>query len=85
MHICYLILVHNNMFQAFVTYNLVYQLQYSNVKFCSYNFVLNKAPNNSDIMCVENMVVPNSNDTTRVANNMNLTTMGAQQFSILAI
>ena len=45
-------------------------------------------PNNNDVTCVENMVLneaPNSNDATRVVNNMHLTTMGAQQFSIAAI
>ena len=37
------------------------------MKFSSYNFVLNEAPNNNDAMHVGNMVlneVPNSNDTT---------------------
>ena len=50
--------------------------------------MLNKAPNNNDITRVENMVlnkVPNSNDAMRVANNVCLTTMGTQQFSMVAI
>ena len=89
MHICKffcLILVHSNTFQAFVMYYLVYQLQCSSIKFCSYNYVLNEVPNNNDITCIENMVlneVPNSNDATHVVNNMRLTTMGVQQFSII--
>ena len=66
-----LILVHNNTFQAFLMYNLVYQLQCSSIKFCSYNFVLNKASNSNDTMCV--------------TNNVCLTTMGAQQFSMVTI
>ena len=41
------------------------------MKFCSYNSVLNKRPIN--------------NDATRVANNVCLTTMGTQQFSMVAI
>ena len=39
-------------------------------------------------MCIENMVLneaPNGNDATHVANNMCLTTMEAQQFSMAAI
>ena len=85
MHICnffYLIVVHSNMFQAFVIYNLVYQLQCSNIKFCSYSFVLNKAPNNKDITHIANIILnkaPNSNDTTCIVNNV-----GAQQFSMVA-
>ena len=50
--------------------------------------MLNKAPNNNDITRVENMVLdkaPNSNDATPVVNNMHLTTMGAQQFSMAAM
>ena len=91
MHICKffcLILVHSNMFQAFVMYNLMYQLQCSSIKFCSYNFVLNEEPNNNDITRVANIVfkeVPNSNDATHVVSNVCLTTMGAEQFSMAAI
>ena len=57
------------------------------IKFCSYNFVLNEIPNNSDIMHIENMVnkAPNSNEAMRVVNNMHLTTKGAQQFLMAAI
>ena len=50
--------------------------------------MLNKAPNNNDFTCVENMVLnkaPNSNDAIREANNMQLTTMDAQQFSMVAV
>ena len=42
--------------------------------------MLNKAPNNNDVVCIENIVLNeaiNSNDATHVANNMHLTTMGA--------
>ena len=91
MHICKffcLIVVHSSMFQAFVMYNWVYQLQCTSIKFCSYNFVLNKAPNNNDAMCMANIMLNeeiNSNDATYVANNVCLITMGAQQFSMAAI
>ena len=50
--------------------------------------MLNEAPNNNDVMHIESMVLnemPNSSDATLVANNMRLTTMGAQQFSMVAI
>ena len=50
--------------------------------------MLNKAPNNNDSTCVANIMlneVPNSNDATYVVNNMHLSTMGAQQFSMVAI
>ena len=50
--------------------------------------MLNEAPNNNDIKCVANIVLNkacNSNDATRVGNNVCLTAMGAQQFSVVAI
>ena len=50
--------------------------------------MLNEAPNNNDVMHVENIVfneVPNSNDATRIVNNVRLIAMGAQQFSMAAI
>ena len=51
--------------------------------------MLNKAPNNNDITLVDNMVLnkaANSNNATLpVANNVCLTTMGTQQFSMVAI
>ena len=50
--------------------------------------MLNEAPNNNDVTYVANIVwnkVPNSNDAMRIVNNMCLTTMGAQQFSRVAI
>ena len=50
--------------------------------------MLKEAPNNNDVMRIENMAlneVPNSNDAMCVANNVRLTTMGAQQFSIATI
>ena len=52
------------------------------------NIVLNEAPNNNDVMCIANIVLneaSNSNDTMHVWNNVCLTTMGAQQFSVVAI
>ena len=58
------------------------------MKFCSYNFVLNEAPNNNEVTFIENMVlneVPNGNEATHVVNNMGLANMGAQQFSMVAI
>ena len=45
--------------------------------------MFNEAPNNSDITCVENMVLneaPNSNDAMYAVNNVQLTTKGAQRF-----
>ena len=56
--------------------------------FCSYNFVLNETPDNNDVKRVANIMlkeVPNSNDTTRVGNNVHLTAVGAQQFSLAVI
>ena len=50
--------------------------------------MLNEAPTNNDFMCVTNIElnnVPNSNDTMRIVNNVSLTTMGTQQFSMVAI
>ena len=58
------------------------------MKFCSYNFVLNEAHHNNDVKCVANIVLneaPNSNDATHVGNNVRLTAVGAQQFSLTAI
>ena len=52
------------------------------MKLCSYNIVLNKAPNNNDNTGVANIIVlneaPNSNDTTRIVNNVHLITMDTQ-------
>ena len=42
------------------------------------NIMLNKAPNSNDATL-------NSNDATCMANNVHLTTMGIQQFSMAAI
>ena len=50
--------------------------------------MLNKVPNNNDIKHVANIMLneaPNSNDTMRVRNNVRLTAMGAQQFTMVAI
>ena len=50
--------------------------------------MLNEAPNNHNVMHIANIVLneaPNINDTTCVANDVCLTTMGAQQFSLAAI
>ena len=50
--------------------------------------MLSEVPNNNDIMHVENIVLnetPNSNDARFAVNNVCLTTMGAQQFSMVAI
>ena len=58
------------------------------MKFCSYNFVLNKVPNKNDVTRIGNIVlneVPNSNDAMRIGNNVHLTAMGAQLYSMVAI
>ena len=50
--------------------------------------MLNKVFNNNDVTRVENMVLneaPNSNDAMRAVNNVHLTTIGTQQFSMAAI
>ena len=50
--------------------------------------MLNEAPNNNNVKHVANIVLneaPNSNDATRVGNNVHLTAVGAQQFSMAAI
>ena len=50
--------------------------------------MLNKAPNNNDISHVTNIVlneVSNSNNAIHETNNLHLTTMGTQQFSMVAI
>ena len=50
--------------------------------------MLSEAPNNNDIARVKNIMlneVPNSNDTMQVGNNVCLTAMDAQQFSMVAI
>ena len=85
MYICKffcLILVNSNMFQAF---DHVVALM---LKFCSYNIMLNEAPNNNVVTRIANIVlneVPNSNDATRIGNNVRLTAMGTQQFSMAVI
>ena len=58
------------------------------MKFCSYNCVLNKVPNNNDVTRVANIELneaPYSNDTMSVGNNVRLTAMGTQHFSMAAI
>ena len=48
--------------------------------------MLNEASNNNDVTHIANVVlnkVPNSNYTMHIANNVCLTTMSAQQFSIM--
>ena len=50
--------------------------------------MLNEEPNNNDVMLVANIVlnqVPNSNDTTHVGNNVHLTEVDAQRFSMVVI
>ena len=59
-----------------------------NIKFCSYNFVLNEVLNNSDVKHVANIVlneVPNSNEAMLLGNNVHLTAVGTQQFPMAAI
>ena len=48
--------------------------------------MLNEAPNNINFKRLANIVLnkaPNSNDATRVGNNMRLTAVDAQQFSMV--
>ena len=55
---------------------------------CSYNFVLNEVLNNYNITQVASIMLnkmPNSNDAMCVGNNMRLTAVGVQQFSMAAI
>ena len=50
--------------------------------------MLNKAPNNNDVKRIAIIVLneaPNSNAATYVGNNVRLTAVGAQQFSMAAI
>ena len=50
--------------------------------------MLNKAPNNNDVMHVANIILnkaPNSNDAMCVGNNVRLTAMGTQQFPMAVI
>ena len=50
--------------------------------------MLNEVPNNNYVTCIANVVlnkVPISDDDMCVGNNVRLTVMGAQQFSIVAI
>ena len=50
--------------------------------------MLNGAPNNNDVKHIAIVVfneAPNSNDATCIANNVCLTTIGAQQFSMATI
>ena len=70
------------MYNLCIGYNAQVQSSY-----CRYNFMLNEVPNNNDAMRIANIVlneVPNSHDVTCVANNVCLTTMGTQQFSMVA-
>ena len=49
--------------------------------------MLNKAPNNNNVKCVANIVLneaPTCNDAMRIGNNVRLTAVGAQQFSMVA-
>ena len=50
--------------------------------------MLNKAHNNNDVKRVTDIILneaPNNNDATRVGNNVRLTVVDAQQFSMAAI
>ena len=56
--------------------------------FCSYNFVLNEAPNINEVKCIVIIVLndaPKSNDAMRVGNNVCLTAVDTQQFFMVAI
>ena len=48
--------------------------------------MFNKVPNNNDATCVASIElyeVPNRNDSALVRNNVHITAMGAQQFSMV--
>ena len=50
--------------------------------------MVNESPNNNDVRHVTNILLneaPNSNDAMRIGNNVHLTAMGAQQFSMMAM
>ena len=50
--------------------------------------IKNKVPNNNDVMYIANIMLNelnNSNNAMRIANKVQLTTMGAQQLSVEAI
>ena len=50
--------------------------------------MLNKAPNNSDVKHLANIVMneaPNCNGATRIGSNVRLTAVGAQQFLMAAM
>ena len=50
--------------------------------------MLNKVPNNNDVTHIANIMlneVPNGNNAMYLANNVPLVTLGAQQFSMVAI
>ena len=61
-----------NTLRVYIIPQIIYTLRVYiiyGITFWSYNFVLNEAPNNNDIMCL--------------VNNVHFTTMGVQQFSLL--
>ena len=50
--------------------------------------MLNEAPDSNDVKCIANIVlteVPNSDDATHIGNNMRLTAVSTQQFSVATI
>ena len=50
--------------------------------------IKNEVPNNNDVMCIANIMLNelnNSNNAMRIANKVQLTTMGAQQLPMEAI
>ena len=50
--------------------------------------MLNEVPNNNDATCIAQIVLgkaPNSNDAMRIGNDVRLTTMCIEQFSMAAI
>ena len=50
--------------------------------------MLKKAPINNDVKCLANIVLNearNSNDAMHIGNNVRLTAVGTQQFSVAAI
>ena len=50
--------------------------------------MVNESPNDNDVRHVTNIVLneaPNNNDAMHIGNNVHLTAMGAQQFSMVAM
>ena len=78
---------YNDTLSGWWRYHIAIVLKY--MKFCSYHFVMNEAPNNNSVKRVANIVLnkaPNSNNATCVGNNVRLTAvMGARLYLIITM